>query len=233
MCGRFSRSVNAEEAAHFFSVSVVKEALEPSFNIAPTQAVQAVVQNARGTRGLVALKWGLIPSWSRDPKVASKLINARSETVAEKPSFRESFQARRCLVLATGFYEWKKGKKQPYYIHFPDNPLVAMAGVYDFWTSPTGEKVASCSVLTRAANEAISEIHHRMPVILNPSHYALWLDKSKRHDADLAPCLQAWPAEDTAWHPVSERINSVRFNAPEALEAIDESDLGPLFKEED
>lgn len=230
MCGRFACSVSTAEILETFDVDVCKNELPPSYNIAPTQEIRAVVQNERGTRGLVALKWGLIPSWAQDPSIASKMINARSETAHEKPSFREALRHRRCLIVANGFYEWAKTEtenktpqRRPCYIHCQNQDLFAFAGLYEFWQNPTGERIATCTILTTEANQAIAGIHPRMPVILTPETYALWLDKSVTDPRQLQPLFQAWPAAETAYYPVSEAVNQVRCNGPECLKPLKEN----------
>lgn len=216
MCGRFSRKATQEEMTETFAIDVVKAGLEPSFNIAPTQSVLALVQSPKGKRGQVVLKWGLIPHWSKDPAIASKLINARSETIQEKPSFRESFAKRRCLIVADGFYEWQKGSKQPIYIHFADQPLCAFAGLYDFWHGPAGNPVATCTILTTSANQQIQAIHERMPVVLSPEHFSDWLNPRELDLEHLKSLLKPYPAALTATHPVTPDVNKVSFNSPEA-----------------
>jgi len=227
MCGRFARKNTAAEIAKAFAVDAIKAEIEPAYNIAPTQDILAIVANARGTRGLVALKWGLIPAWAKDPSIASKLINARSETAHEKPSFKTSLRQQRCLIPATGFYEWQKGSKQPVFIHCKDRELLAFAGLYSFWQSPEGERLATCSILTTSANPKISKVHHRMPVILPSESHALWLDKSVQDPELLQPLLQAYPAEQTDYHLVNPQINKVTYNQPQAMDEYTE-DLGFL-----
>lgn len=217
MCGRFTRKASSQEISQKFEIDVVKTEFEPSYNIAPTQAVAAIVQSPKGKRGLVSLKWGLIPSWSKDASVASKLINARSESAHEKPSFRDSLRRRRCLIVASGFYEWQKGSKQPMFIHFEDQPLFAFAGLYDFWQDPAGQRVDSCTILTTQANPRIAQIHERMPVVLKPADYALWLDATVQDPDPLQRLLHGYEAELTAFHAVTPEINKVSFNQPEAI----------------
>lgn len=220
MCGRFSRKASPEEVQQAFAVAKVKDALEPSYNIAPTQPVMAVVASPKGNRGLVSLKWGLIPHWAKDAAIASKLINARAETAAEKPSFREAFRKRRCLIPANGFYEWKKGDRQPIYIHFDDQPLFGFAGLYDFWTDAGGQRIATCTILTTTANQAISDVHQRMPVILPPAAHELWLDTRIGDVEVLQPLLQPYAPEHTQLHPVTPEVNKVSFNRPEAMAPV-------------
>jgi putative SOS response-associated peptidase YedK len=214
MCGRFVLKTSLEQLQVVFGVQRLKYTVEPSYNIAPTQAVAAVVQNAAGTRGLVSLKWGLIPPWATDESGAAKMINARSESVHEKPSFREAFCQRRCLIPADGFFEWKKGDKQPVYIHDVEDQPLAFAGIYSFWHAPQGERIATCAILTTAANATIDAIHHRMPVILDAQSRSLWLNKATQQPDQLLPLLTAYPAERTAWRYVDPAVNKVRVNTP-------------------
>lgn len=220
MCGRFARKATPAEIQSAFAVDVIKAELGPSYNIAPTQAVLAVVQNGSGRRGLVALKWGLIPHWSRDPGVASKLINARAESAHEKPSFREALRKRRCLIVANGFYEWQKSTKQPHYIHFEDQPLFGFAGLYEFWQDPMNQRVETCTILTTQANQAIAPLHERMPVVMAREHFGLWLDPKVSDPDALRPLLQHHSATTTAFHPVSREINKVSYNQADALQPV-------------
>lgn len=229
MCGRFVLKTSLEQLQGYFGIQRVKYAPEPSFNIAPTQTVAAVVENAAGTRGLVGLKWGLIPPWSADESAAAKMINARSESIHEKPSFREAFHHQRCLILADGFFEWKKGQKTPYFIYDREHKPLAFAGIYSFWKSPKGEQVATCAIVTTAANTAIDAFHHRMPVILPEAAQQAWLRKELTETAPLLSLLQSYPAEDTAFHTVDPAINKVQVNRPENLEPYlpEDSSEGP------
>lgn len=220
MCGRFSRKAKTDEIKHIFEIDAVKSDLGPSYNIAPTQPVLAVVQSPKGTRGLVSLKWGLIPHWSKDASAAAKMINARSETAHEKPSFRESFHKRRCLIVANGFYEWQKGNKQPMFIGFDDQPLFGFAGLYDFWTNPDGQRVETCTILTTNANQKIASIHERMPVVMPMDQIGLWLDPKVHETAALQSLLQAHAPETTFVYPVSPEVNKVSFNQPEAMARV-------------
>ncbi len=237
MCGRFTLATPAAEWAALFGLDRVPD-LEPRYNIAPTQDVAAVrstapAQGADGSTGaatgpadppreLVELRWGLVPHWARefDP-VGRALINARSETAAEKPSFRDSFRFRRCLVVADGFYEWKpEGRgKQPYWIHREDGRTFAFAGLWDRWSGGEGAAVESCTILTTAANEALRPLHDRMPVILEPGSYDTWLDP----DApawELEPLLAPAPADLLAFHPVSTLVNRVENDDPVCIEPL-------------
>ena len=168
MCGRYTLTVPVEILAEEFGVTGPLPEVPPSYNIAPTQEVAAVLTDD-GERRLEMLRWGLIPSWADDPGIGSRMINARSETVPEKPSFRRAFRERRCLILADGFYEWKRTNdgKQPYYIRMEDGRPFAFAGLWESWRGGR-EEIRSCTILTTEASDRVSNIHHRMPVILAP-----------------------------------------------------------------
>lgn len=217
MCGRFVLTTSLEQLQALFDIQRLRFTQSPSYNIAPTQPVAAVVENPAGTRGLVPLKWGLIPPWAADESAAAKMINARSESVHEKPSFREAFRQRRCIIPANGFFEWKKGSKQPVYIYDTEEKPLAFAGIYSFWRNAQGERVDTCAILTTAANPTIETLHHRMPVILEPAAQQLWLRKSIQQPEQLLPLLKAYPAERTAWRYVSPAVNKVRINTPQNI----------------
>jgi putative SOS response-associated peptidase YedK len=236
MCGRFTLATPAAEWAALFGLDGVPD-LEPRYNIAPTQDV-AVVRSTTPAQGgdvaaaaadpaaprreLVELRWGLVPHWARDfDPVGRALINARSETAAEKPSFRDSFRFRRCLVVADGFYEWKPEgrRKQPYWIHREDRRAFAFAGLWDRWTGGEDPPVESCTILTTEANEALRPLHDRMPVILEVGAHATWLDA----DApawELEPLLAASPLETLVFHPVSTLVNHVGNDDPACIEPL-------------
>lgn len=167
------------------------------------------------------LRWGLIPSWADDPGIGARMINARSETVAEKPSFRRAFKDRRCLIPADGFYEWQRtnGGKQPYYFQTEDRRPFAFAGLWESW-SREGEEIHSCAILTTNANDLVGEIHPRMPVILPPEDYDLWLDPDARESDLLLPLLRPYPAGDMQAHPVSRKVNKPSNNDPGCVERV-------------
>ncbi|MDP8952934.1 MAG: SOS response-associated peptidase [Actinomycetota bacterium] len=190
----------------------------PSYNVAPTQEVAAVLVEG-GERRLEMLRWGLIPSWADEPQIGSRMINARSETVSEKPSFRGAFRKRRCLIPADGFYEWQRtdNGKQPYHIHARDGSPFAFAGLWESWSGDEGE-IRSCTILTTEANEVVGEVHHRMPVIVAPEDYETWLDPDL-HDADwLAPLLTPYPSEALEAYPVSRFVNNPSNNDERCVE---------------
>lgn len=208
MCGRFTLYKPAERVAREFQLEEAP-AIEARYNIAPTQNILAVRQTPDG-REAVTFKWGLIPSWAKDTSIGPKLINARSETIDEKPSFREAFKRRRAIIPVDGFYEWARrgDKKQPYYFHFKDDRLFGFAGLWEKWRTPDGESLESCSILTTEANEALGAIHHRMPVILHPDTYDLWLDEDERKQDLRKELLRPYPASEMSAYPVSTAINS-------------------------
>lgn len=218
MCGRYSITSPLEAVRALFGF-LERPNFPPRYNVAPTQGVPAVRVAADG-RHLVELKWGLIPSWAKDPGVGARMINARSETVAEKPAFRAAFRRRRCLLPADGFYEWRTvdGRKQPYRIGVAGWSPFAFAGLWERWEGPDGP-VESCSILTTDANEAIRDIHHRMPVILHPSDHESWLDPT-RDPETLLGLLRPYPSAETVWHAVDRRVNTVANDDPSLIEPV-------------
>ena len=206
MCGRFAQRTSARELARTFGVEVPEA--RARYNLAPSQDVLAVRQTAEG-RSAVMLRWGLIPAWAKDPSIGHKLINARSETVTEKPSFRDAFKRRRCLVPADGFYEWQRRgpSKQPYYFQMKDGQPFAMAGLWERWTDGAAE-IETCTILTTTANPLLASIHERMPVILKAEDYDLWLDESLHSAEQLTPLLNPYPAAGMTADPVSLYVNN-------------------------
>jgi putative SOS response-associated peptidase YedK len=197
MCGRFTLGLTADAIASAFAVEV-DLALEPRLNIAPTQPIATVIQSSQDFyRQLQLMQWGLIPSWAKDTAIGNKLINARSETVMEKPSFRAAFKYRRCLIPADGFYEWKKleRRKQPYYNHKP----FAFAGLWENWNN-----ILTCTILTTEANERVQPIHERMPVILHPEDYDRWLDLRNQTSSHLVELLEPFPSQEMEAQELSD-----------------------------
>ena len=214
MCGRYTLISNISELQGRFGFVMDGPAPEPRYNIAPTQSVLTVV-NDGGRRGEM-MRWGLVPSWAKDIKIGSRMINAVSETAAAKPAFRSAFRRRRCLVLADGFYEWRREGKQRvpmYFFHKSGEPM-AFAGLWESWQSSEGEWVRSCSILTTTANEFIASTHHRMPVILSSETEPLWLDPLTETPANLEPLLMPAPADSLDAREVSPMVNNVRNDAP-------------------
>ncbi len=222
MCGRFTLTDPDANLAVQFNLPELPD-LAPRYNIAPTQPVAAVrLDNRSGSRELAMLRWGLIPFWAKDPAIGSKLINARSETAAEKPAFRAAFRKRRCLVLADGFYEWQKqdGVKQPFYIRLRGGQPYAFAGLWEFWKGPDGEAVETCTLLTTQPNDLVREVHNRMPVILRPADYDLWLNPGVEEVEVLQGILGAYPAGEMEAYAISRRVNSPDNDDPRLIEPL-------------
>lgn len=223
MCGRYTQTQSAEAIAKAFQVEIVPP-MPPRYNVAPTQLVGTVLQTIEASeRQFRVLRWGLIPSWAKDPAIGNRLINARSETVAEKPSFRSALRYRRCLIPADGFYEWQRqdGKKQPYYFHLRDHQVFGFAGLWEHWQSPVGEIIETCTILTTEANEVLHPIHDRMPVILHPDDYDTWLDPELTSAAKLQPLLRPYPAAEMDCYAVSTLVNQAKRDRPECIESIE------------
>jgi putative SOS response-associated peptidase YedK len=210
MCGRFTLFEPDKVLSREFGVSGAPP-LSPRYNIAPSQSVAAVRPVPEGSgRELALLRWGLIPSWSKDPAIGNRLINARAETAREKPSFRNAFKRRRCLIPANGFYEWQRLErgKRPYFVRMRDERVFAFAGLWDRWESPDEGAVETCTILTTSANAVLAPIHDRMPVILPPGEYDRWLDPSLKDPDSLTPLLVPFPPEKMLAYPVSPRVNA-------------------------
>jgi putative SOS response-associated peptidase YedK len=224
MCGRFTLTTSVRELADLFQAMEVElPAALPQYNIPPSAQVLAVRQlPGQEGRQLVPLRWGLIPHWATDPAIGNRLINARAETAAGKPSFRDAFRRRRCLVPANGFFEWKKqgGTKEPYYLHLRDGRPFAFAGLWERWLGPSDQPVETCTILTTDANDLVRSIHDRMPVILPSDAYARWLDPQLQDPEMLQPLLRPFPAEQMAAYPVSRLVNNPRHNDAKCLEPV-------------
>jgi putative SOS response-associated peptidase YedK len=210
MCGRFTLTIDPAQAQDVFGDFTFPDQFAPRFNIAPTQPVLTIPNDGRNRADFFL--WGLIPSWSKDPSIANKLINARGETIAEKPSFRGSFKHKRCLIPVDGFYEWKVTPgvktKTPHYIHMKDRKPFAFAGLWDEWRSPDGGEVRTCTIITTEPNELMSTLHNRMPVILHQKDYADWLDAAPRTPDSLLHLIQPFPAAKMSAYPVSTMVNT-------------------------
>ncbi|HEY8505493.1 MAG TPA: SOS response-associated peptidase [Gemmataceae bacterium] len=219
MCGRFTLTTPAEQLASLFDVIVPNE-LPPRYNVAPSQPVAVVrpAQGGSGGREFALLRWGLIPSWAREEKIGSRLINARVETAAERPAFRDAFRSRRCLIAADGFFEWKPQdrRKQPYLVRRPDGKPFAFAGLWERWRPPRGEPVETCAILTTEAVGAPREIHPRMPVILPPEAFAEWLGGGPL-SPERAQAL-AWAGAELVATPVSAAVNDARFDGIQCIQ---------------
>jgi putative SOS response-associated peptidase YedK len=230
MCGRFTLRTPAAVLIEHFDLEVRSgrqlALFEPRYNIAPTQDVMVVRADSAGVRTASPLRWGLVPSWSKGVAPGSPMINARSDTLAEKPAFRNAFRSRRCLIPADGFYEWRqaaggaKAKKQPYYIHRPDGQPFAFAGLWERWRDPDSKlAIESCTIVTTTANKALSELHDRMPVILAPNDYSLWLDTNITEPTQLQPLLTPAPDDELVADPVSTHVNRVANDDARCIES--------------
>ena len=244
MCGRYASSRRPEDLVEEFEIdrSEVKESLAPDYNVAPTKEVYAVVERPPSSdkerppqRQLRVLTWGLVPSWAKDPSIGNKMINARMETVTEKPAFRKAFASRRCLLPADGYYEWyateqrtKAGKplKQPFFIHPRDGSVMAMAGLYEIWRDPTRDDDDpqrfrwTCTVLTTSAEDDLGHIHDRMPLLVERERYGAWLDPTRSDPEVLTELLVPAAPGRLEAYPVSTLVNSVKNNVPDLLEPL-------------
>ena len=222
MCGRFTQTASPEVVAQQFAL-VDPPLFTPRYNIAPSQPI-AAIRIAPDTirRELVMLRWGLIPSWAKDPKMGHQCINAKAETVAVKPSFRSAFKKRRCLVIATGFYEWQiQGRaKQPMWIGLRSHQPFTFAGLWEHWTPPEGEPLETCTIITTMPNDLMAPIHNRMPVILSPASYDQWLDPTFQQTESLKALLRPYPSEELTAYPVSTLVNNPRHDVPQCLEPV-------------
>jgi putative SOS response-associated peptidase YedK len=222
MCGRFTLADPDADLAVQFNLAEIPD-LQPRYNIAPTQPVAAVRLNAEGAaREMVLFYWGLIPFWAKDPGIGARMINARAETAAEKPAFRAAFKRRRCLVVADGFYEWQKqdGGKQPFFIRMKEGKPFAFAGLWEHWEGGDGSVIESCTLLTTEPNELLRPVHNRMPVILHPRDYELWLDVGVEDARRLRPLLRPFPAAEMEAYAVSRRVNSPENDDPSVIEPL-------------
>jgi putative SOS response-associated peptidase YedK len=219
MCGRFTLHSRLNLLLQQFALQAGPD-WAPRYNIAPTQSVPIVrIRPGTGQREMALLRWGLVPSWAKDISIGSRMINARAETVATKPSFRAAFKHRRCLVPADGYYEWQKtaAGKQPYYIHFRDDTPFALAGLWESWRPDEGDALATFTIITTDASAATSHIHDRMPVILDPDDYPLWLDPEFEGRDTLQALLRPYAGDELQLDPVSTHVNSPRNDDPQCV----------------
>jgi putative SOS response-associated peptidase YedK len=216
MCGRFTLHVDIKTVAEQFGVPASLET-SPRYNIAPTQEVVSIMRN--GAPHMAILRWGLIPSWAKDESIGSRMINARAETLAEKPSFSRLLRSKRCLVVADGFYEWRKenGSKTPMYITLKSGAPFAFAGLWDQWKNAEGQQIRTCTIITTNPNNVLVPIHNRMPAILAPDAYELWLDPEMHDQEALSHWLAPYPAEEMTARPVSRLVNDPKHDSPELI----------------
>ncbi|MFZ1752284.1 MAG: SOS response-associated peptidase [Caldilineaceae bacterium] len=215
MCGRFTLRASSEQVADLFSLEQMPP-LAPRYNIAPTQPVLAIRESYAGNgREATFLNWGLIPFWAKDPSIGSRMINARAETAAEKPSFRAAFKYRRCIIPADGFYEWQKvdGGKQPQLIGLKGGGVLGFAGLWEHWEQE-GSAIESCTILTTEPNDLLAPIHNRMPMILHPEDYDEWLSRDIQKADPLLHLMRSFPGELMAYQPVSTLVNNPRNEDP-------------------
>jgi putative SOS response-associated peptidase YedK len=221
MCGRFTLATELDQIEQRFSFRMTEVTFTPHYNIAPSQPVLSVMNDGKENRGGF-LRWGLIPSWAKDEAIGNRMINARAETLAEKPSFKRALQKRRCLVIADGFYEWKATgkKKTPMFIALKSRQPFGFAGLWETWKSPKGEAIHSCTIITTTPNALMGSIHNRMPVILPRSAEARWLDRSIDDPQKLLPLLAPYPDNEMIAYEVSQLVNSPRNDVPACIEPM-------------
>ena len=222
MCGRFVRKSTITVIEDEFDIYEVQWASEPSYNVAPSQDVACVIGN--GGNRLVKFRWGFVPFWADDPSIGYKMINARAETVAQKKSFARAFKKQRCLVVADGFYEWKKladGKRKiPLYVHLREDRPFGFGGLYENWKSKDGTTLQTCTIITTRANDLMATIHNRMPVIIPPDDRKLWLDTSVQDPDVLLPLLEPFSSSALEAYTVSKKVNSPSYNEPDCIKPV-------------
>jgi putative SOS response-associated peptidase YedK len=230
MCGRFVAASPPDEIARYFDAEAPEAALEPNYNVAPTNDVYAVLEDG-SARKVEALHWGLVPFWAKSLSMGNKMINARAETVATKNAYRHAFKNKRCIIPADGFFEWKviRGQKakQPYFIHRNDGEPMAFAGLWEVWRDPDNpdEEVHSCCIITGLPNDKVSEVHDRMPVMLPPAVWDTWLDPEQQDIEALGKLLVPAPASIIELYPVSTEVNNARHQGAHLIDAIDPGEV--------
>lgn len=228
MCGRFVGFRKLEELEKYFPIDRSDVKAAANYNIAPSQKILALVRREQ-ENVLDLFHWGLVPFWAKDISMGSRLINARAETVASKPSFRTAFKKRRCLILADGFYEWKKvkNKKQPFFLTLPDETPFAFAGLWEAWDNKgkADKSYNSCTIITKPASESVRPVHHRMPAILAPEKYKAWLDQENQNVDDLQNILQNWTLSELINRPVSKQVNNARTNDASNIEPLQQTEI--------
>lgn len=224
MCGRYTLTKQEKRLQEYFDLTE-RLPFTPRYNIAPTQAAPVILMENAPQRRM--MRWGLIPFWAKDETVGNKLINARSETLADKPSFRKAFERRRCLVIADGFFEWAKtkGGRSPVRIVLKDPEPFAMAGLWEKWLSPMGYEVESFTIITTKANDLMAKVHDRMPVILPEGNYEQWLDLQPSNLKGLQTLLRPYSADEMELYPVSAAVNNPRHDGPECVEPVSTPNL--------
>jgi len=223
MCGRYTLTPSFDELISWYNINEAGEPFhDPRYNIAPMQMVPAVIHDGKKNR-LGRLRWGLVPSWAKDDMMASKMINARAETLLEKVSFKSLVYKKRCLIPADSFYEWKtlNGKKQPMRFMLKSNRMFSFAGLYDSWINPSnGEKVSTCTIITTSPNSLVADVHDRMPVIIHRKDEQDWLDRNNTNMNQLTSLLSPYPVEEMKAYPVSAIVGNVKNDLPECIEEV-------------
>lgn len=227
MCGRFVAASDPDQLAAWFDVDDRHtDELPPSYNVAPTMQVYAVAEHA-SRRHLVSFRWGLVPTWAADAKVGSHMINARMESIADRPAYRSAMQRRRCIIPADGFYEWHTdaGVKTPYFIRRGDGRPLALAGLWEAWRTPNGGWLRTCVIVTGPADPRIAALHPRMPIALRPDAWAPWLDRDERRIDAVLGLLRRPDTDDLVWHAVGPQVNDVRNDDPALVDAVGHSEM--------
>ncbi|AOZ94122.1 SOS response-associated peptidase [Paenibacillus crassostreae] len=222
MCGRYTITVSMEELlVRYLTKDSTMPRYAPRYNVAPMQFIPAVIHNGSENR-LGELRWGLVPSWAKDQKIGSKMINARAETLLEKASFKRLVSQRRCIIPADGFYEWKKtgSNKQPMRIVMRDGDIFSMAGLYDIWMDPEGKKLSTCSIITTSPNSLMADIHDRMPAILHRDHESQWLSRDNHNEMALIELLRPYEASKMFAYPVSADVGNVKNDSKELIDEL-------------
>ena len=220
MCGRFVLFSSVNKISQEFAVLPENIAFSPNYNIAPTQEILIVV--AEGGRSLIKCRWGFIPPWAKDPHIGYKMINARAETLAVKPTFKSAIRNHRCLVVADGFYEWKREgrEKKPLYVHLKTGRPLGFAGLYSYWQTPEGRLICTCTIITTSANHLLEPIHNRMPAIIPGDSRTEWLDPEIQNEKRILPLLSPYAAEDMEAYYVSSKVNSPRNDSADNIRPI-------------
>lgn len=226
MCARYTMSTTPDDLIEEFEAILVADSIPPSWNIAPTDEAPIVVESKEGERRIGMSRFGFIPHWADDPRIGVRMLNARVETAAEKPAFRRAFAKHRCLVVADGFYEWKRvGKKKiPFRFHLPEGGPFGLAGLWSIWNDPEGERVSSFTILTGEATGPVQALHDRMPLVLPRASYRAWLDRGRDDRQALESLLAAHRGDDLVADEVSTRVNDVRNDGPELIEPVGDRD---------
>jgi putative SOS response-associated peptidase YedK len=220
MCGRFVLASTFPAIAQEYNIDLTPSEFNPSYNIAPGQNIFLIIHDK--SLRLIQCRWGFVPAWSNDHSVGYKMINARAETVSEKPAFKSAFKKHRCLIVADGFYEWRKKDKRkfPVYIHLKSGKPFGLAGLYNSWASQEGEQICTCTIITTRANTLLEPIHNRMPVIIPKEKQDLWLDPEVQDKTIVLPLLEPYPSDEMKAYEVSPRVNSAGYNSPKNIKPI-------------